>query len=196
MEHLIEQLIGYGLPVVTLVITLESIGAPLPGESLMIALGSALGARHEALGPAFLALWLGSVLGDNLGYAIGRRLGREAVLRHGARLGLTEARMQHFSGVFARYGVLVVVVARFFVLLRQLNGVLAGTLGLPWWRFLAANLVGGALWVGLWLSLSDRLSARAMALIHQLPPIKLAAVLALLVLAIAAVATFLARRRG
>ena len=52
--------------------------------------------------------------------------------------------------MFRRYGGAVVLVARFFALLRQLNGIVAGTVGMGWWRFLSYNAVGAALWVSAW----------------------------------------------
>ena len=52
--------------------------------------------------------------------------------------------------MFRRYGGAVVLVARFFALLRQLNGIVAGTVGMVWWRFLSYNAVGAALWVSAW----------------------------------------------
>lgn len=177
MTPLIHHLLDAGLPVVTAVVALEAIGAPLPGESLIIALGATLGHAHQSIGPAFFALWLGTVIGDSLGYLIGRRLGRHALLKHGVRIGLTEARLIRAESTFARWGVGVVVMARFFVFLRQLNGVLAGSLGLPWWRFLAANMVGGALWVGVWLMLSDRVSGGMVEVLRHMPGVKLSALI-------------------
>lgn len=173
MTPLIAHLLDAGLPVVTAVVALEAIGAPVPGESLIIALGATLGHEHQSIVPAFFALWLGSVIGDSLGYAIGRRLGRHALLKHGERIGLTEPRLIRAEALFAKWGVGVVVVARFFVFLRQLNGVLAGSLGLPWWRFLAANMVGGALWVGVWLTLSDKVSGTLVEVLKHMPGVKL-----------------------
>lgn len=165
----LHHLLDAGLPVVTAVVALEAIGAPLPGESLIIALGAALGHTHQSILPAFFALWLGAVIGDSLGYTIGRRSGRHALLEHGGRFGLTAARLVQAERLFARWGAGVVVLARFFVFLRQLNGVLAGSLGLPWWRFLAANMVGGALWVGVWLTLSNTVSGELVRLLHHPP---------------------------
>lgn len=188
----LQHLLDAGLPVVTAVVALEAIGAPLPGESLIIALGAALGHAHQSIVPAFFALWLGAVMGDSLGYAIGRRLGRHALLKHGGRIGLTEARLAQAEALFARWGVGVVVVARFFVLLRQLNGVLAGSLGLPWWRFLAANMVGGALWVGVWLTLSDKVSGTLIEMLKHLPGVKAGGV----AVAVIAAAVVLLRRRS
>lgn len=184
MTPLVGHLLEAGLPVVTAVVALEAIGAPLPGESLIIALGAALGQQHQPIAPAFLALWLGAVIGDSLGYLIGRRLGRHTLLKHGARIGLTEPRLARAEGLFAKWGVGVVVMARFFVFMRQLNGVLAGSLGLPWWRFLAANMVGGALWVGVWLTLSDKVSGAVVEALRHMPWVKAVVLVAGLICAV------------
>ena len=64
--------------------------------------------------------------------------------------------MGRAEGIVSRYGPAMVIVARFVVVLRQLNGLVAGTTEMPWPRFLAANVVGAALWVGLWTTLAYR----------------------------------------
>lgn len=140
----------YGYVAVILGVFFESLGLPLPGESLVIA--SALLAAEGTLSVVPLAgcVWVASVLGDNCGYLIGRFGGRKLVLRHGARIGITEPRLAMVERFFARYGGQVVLFARFVVLLRQLNGVTAGTLAMPWRRFLLYNAIGGALWAGGW----------------------------------------------
>jgi membrane protein DedA with SNARE-associated domain len=74
--------------------------------------------------------WLGAVLGDNIGYVIGKILGRAAVLRYGEKIGLTPHRLQKIEEVFARFGLATVAFARFVNILRQLNGVVAGTLNI------------------------------------------------------------------
>jgi membrane protein DedA with SNARE-associated domain len=146
-EPLIRQ---YGVPVVTVVLTLESFGAPLPGESLLI-IASVLAGRGEISFPALLFFaWLGAVLGDNIGYSIGKILGRAAVLRYGKKIRLTSDRLQKIEEVFARFGPATVAFARFVNILRQLNGVVAGTLNMDWRRFLIFNALGGALWVLFW----------------------------------------------
>jgi membrane protein DedA with SNARE-associated domain len=129
---------------------LESFGLPLPGESLLIA-GAALasqGALH--LIPLLVTAWGAAVLGDNIGYAIGRFGGRRLILRHGRHIGITERRLVRVEKFFGRYGAGVVLAARFFAVLRQLNGLVAGAAGMGWWRFLAYNALGAAVWVGVW----------------------------------------------
>ena len=148
----LEQFVrDYGVVAVTVILALEALGAPLPGETLLI-FASVLAGRGDMSLPALLiCAWAGSVLGDNIGYVIGRRLGRAAVTRYGARIGLTAPRFDAVEQVFARYGAVTVAFARFVNVLRQLNGIVAGTLGMPWQRFLMFNALGAALWVSLWV---------------------------------------------
>jgi membrane protein DedA with SNARE-associated domain len=140
----------YGAVVVMIVLMLESMGLPLPGETVLI-LASVLAARGGMSFPSLLlCAWAGAVLGDNIGFCVGRTLGRAVVLRLGGRIGLTADRLHRVEEVFARYGPVAVGFARFVAILRQLNGVVAGTLGMEWRRFLLFNALGGALWVLAW----------------------------------------------
>jgi membrane protein DedA with SNARE-associated domain len=155
--HTFETLLAhYGITALFVTITLEALGAPLPGESALVAASAAAARGEFPIRAVVLAAFVASVLGDNIGYLVGRKLGREAILRHGHRFGVTEAAMAKAEAVTARWGPLMVVAARFVVVLRQLNGIVAGTTRMPWPRFLAANLVGAALWVGVWTTLAWR----------------------------------------
>ena len=148
LEHFVRH---YGVVAVMVVLAFEALGAPLPGETLLI-FASILAGRGEMSLPALLIFaWAGSVVGDNVGYLIGRSLGRAAVARYGAKIGFTPARYNAVEQVFAKYGAATVAFARFVNILRQLNGVVAGTLGMNWWRFLLFNALGGALWVATWV---------------------------------------------
>ena len=148
LEHFIRH---YGVVAVMVILAFEALGVPLPGETLLI-FASVLAGRGEMSLPALLFFaWAGSVVGDNVGYLIGRSLGRAAVARYGAKIGLTAARYNAVEEVFAKYGAATVVFARFVNILRQLNGVVAGTLGMNWWRFLLFNGLGAALWVVTWV---------------------------------------------
>jgi len=122
----------------------------MPGETMLIA-AALLASGHEldiavVLPVAFTA----AVLGDNVGYAIGRFGGRALVLRLGRRLFVTEEKLAKVEGFFSRRGAIIVVVARFIEILRQLNGIAAGIAGMPWRRFLFFNALGAALWAGFW----------------------------------------------
>ncbi len=140
----------HGPVAVGVVIFLESFGAPLPGESLLV-LSGALAARGEIPLVALLAwAWCGAVLGDSVGYLVGRRFGRALIVRYGSRIGLTHERFSKVEAVFRHYGPLAVAFARFFDILRQLNGLVTGTAGMAFPRFLVFNVIGGFLWVGSW----------------------------------------------
>ena len=144
-------------------ILLESFGVPLPGETMLIA-GAALAARGGLhIVPLLACAWVAAVLGDNIGFAIGHFGGRRVVVRYGARIGITDSRLDKVEKFFERFGGEVVLVARFFALARQLNGIVAGTVGMNWWRFLAYNGIGAALWVGAWgigvYAIGERLGA-------------------------------------
>lgn len=154
-SHLVGEFEGfvqaYGVLAVTIILALEAIGFPVPGESLLI-FSALMASRHEMSLPALLiSAWAGSVMGDNLGYLIGRKVGRAAITRYGSKIGLTPARFDMIEAMFKKYGPVTVIFARFVNVLRQLNGVVAGTLGMHWLRFLAYNALGAALWVGFWV---------------------------------------------
>lgn len=139
----------------------ESFGMPVPGETLLIA--SALLASHGEMHivPVLLIACAAAVTGDNIGYAIGHFGGRKLVLRYGHYVLISEQRLQKAEGFFDRYGGAVVVIARFLAVLRQLNGVVAGTVKMSWHRFLAYNILGAALWVGFWGMLFYELGEKA-----------------------------------
>lgn len=189
---------AHGTPVVGLVLFFESLGLPLPGESLLVAAGI-LAARGD-LSPVWLFLyaWGGSVLGDNAGYLIGRMVGRRVLLRYGGRVGVTEERFARIEEVFARYGPIAVMFARFFNILRQLNGVVAGVAGMRWGRFLIFNVIGAGLWVLAWgggAILFGRHMGHVGAMLHSIGPWR-ASALALAVIALAAGILWLVRRRA
>jgi membrane protein DedA with SNARE-associated domain len=140
----------YGVSALFLTIYLESFGVPLPGESSLIA-AALLASRGDLnIIHVFLAAWLGGVLGDSTGYLIGRFGGRALIQRFSWMVKLTPERLAGLEKVAKEKGFLMVLSARFIVVLRQLNGVLAGSIGMPWHRFALANVIGAAAWAGLW----------------------------------------------
>ena len=141
---------AYGVLALATILYFESFGAPLPGESALIA-ASLLAARGDlAIGHVFLAAWIGAVLGDSTGYLIGHFGGRALLRRFGYLVKLTPERLAHLEAMALKRGLLLVLTARFIVVLRQLNGLIAGSAGMPWPRFLMANALGAALWAGVW----------------------------------------------
>jgi membrane protein DedA with SNARE-associated domain len=147
----IEPIVAhYGYAAIFAMVMLEALGMPAPGESGLI--GSALlAARGDlSISGVLACAWAGAVLGDSIGYLIGRLAGRALVLRFGAYIGITEQRLTAVEALFRRRGAVIVVTARFVVVLRQLNGIVAGTVKMPWPKFLLANATGGLLWTLAW----------------------------------------------
>jgi membrane protein DedA with SNARE-associated domain len=136
----------YGYPAVFLTILVEGVGIPAPGQTILIA--AALGAAHGhlSIGWVLLLAFLGAGLGNSLGYLLGRWGGRALI----ARFKVRGDRLAHLEGLFRRYGGGVVLAARFFDGLRQLNGMVAGMLAMPWGEFTGFNLLGAMLWTGVW----------------------------------------------
>ena len=150
--HAVEPYIrDYGVLAVVIILGLESLGLPLPGETVLIIASIMTASGGVSLKYLILFSWLASVIGDNFGYMIGRILGRPLVIKHGAIVRITEARFAAMEKTFQRYGALTVGVARFIAGLRQLNGIIAGTLSMNWWKFLFFNALGGAIWVSAWV---------------------------------------------
>jgi membrane protein DedA with SNARE-associated domain len=145
-EWLIDLFARYGYAVVFAGVFLENTGLPVPGETALLA-GAAL--AHFGR----LTLWrvvvtaiAAAILGDNLGFFIGRRGGRWLLERYGGRLGVTTARLANFDRFFERYGAKTVFVARFVTGLRVVGAVLAGASGLRWPTFLFYNATGAVVW--------------------------------------------------
>jgi membrane protein DedA with SNARE-associated domain len=137
----------YGYWAVAGVVGLESIGVPLPGEAILIAAGIYAGSTKS------LNIWLviatasaGAILGDNIGFWIGRELGFRLLLRYGRFVRLTEPRIKLGQYLFMRHGGKIVFFGRFIALLRVLAALLAGVNQMSWPRFLLFNAAGAVLW--------------------------------------------------
>ena len=150
LHSLEPTLNNYGYLAVAGLVLLEDFGVPVPGETVLI-----LGAVYAGTGR--LSVWLVGILaflaavtGDNIGFAIGHFGGRRLVERWGRYVLLTPERLDKATGFFERRGASIIVIARFVEGLRQANGIVAGTTGMHWARFLAFNAIGAALWVAVW----------------------------------------------
>jgi membrane protein DedA with SNARE-associated domain len=141
---------GY-LAVVGLVLV-EDFGVPVPGETILILAAVYAGTGRLNVFLVALLGFCGAVLGDNLGFAIGHFGGRALVERYGRYIFLTPARLDRATDFFEHHGGKIIVAARFIEGLRQANGIIAGTTGMRWERFLIFNMLGAALWVGVWVS--------------------------------------------
>jgi membrane protein DedA with SNARE-associated domain len=151
--HTLEPLLqNYGYLAVFGLVLLEDFGVPVPGETVLILAAVYAGSgRLNVWLVGLLAFW-GALIGDNIGFAIGRFGGRLLVDRYGRYVLLTAERLDRATAFFERRGATVIVVARFVEGLRQANGIIAGTTAMHWARFLAFNALGALLWVAAWVS--------------------------------------------
>ncbi|MGC9670529.1 DedA family protein [Planosporangium sp. 12N6] len=153
LAHAAPLLDRYGYAVVAIFAFVEGFGVPVPAVTVLVAAAVYAGAGHLSVAGVAAVAVVGAILGDNVGYGLGRLLGRPAVLRWGHYVGLTEARVRRAEGFLCRGGGNIVVVARFIDGLRQTVGLVAGTVGMPWRRYFVRDAIGGVLWVGAWLTL-------------------------------------------
>ncbi len=141
---------GY-LAVVGLVL-IEDFGVPVPGETVLILAAVYAGTGRLNIVLVGLLGFIGALLGDNIGFAIGHFGGRPLLDRYGRFVFLTPDRVARATGFFDRHGGWIIVVARFVEGLRQANGIIAGMSGIHWAKFLVFNAIGAALWVAVWTS--------------------------------------------
>ncbi|GAA0930503.1 DedA family protein [Streptomyces thermoalcalitolerans] len=137
--------------VVGLVIGLESLGIPLPGEIVLVS-AALLSSQHEGINPVILGTCatIGAVVGDSIGYAIGRKGGRPLLAWLGRKFPrhFSEGHVAAAERSFEKWGMWTVFFGRFVALLRIFAGPLAGVLRMPYWKFLIANVLGGICWAG------------------------------------------------
>jgi membrane protein DedA with SNARE-associated domain len=121
---------GYGL--ILVMVMLESLGLPLPGEATLITASIYAGATHDlTLTGIIAAAVAGAVIGDNIGFWIGERVGYPLLIRFGPRLGLTPGKIKLGQYLFMRHGGTVVFFGRFVAVLRVLAAFLAGANRMP-----------------------------------------------------------------
>jgi membrane protein DedA with SNARE-associated domain len=145
--RLVENYGAWAYLTVLLVVSLESLGIPMPGETVLITAALAAGSTHK-LNIIFVVVCAaaGGILGDNAGYWIGRTGGWHVVQRHGSKIRLDEKRLKIGRYLFDEYGGKLVFFGRFVALLRTFSAFLAGVNRMDARRFLFANAAGGIVW--------------------------------------------------
>ncbi|GAA4108590.1 MULTISPECIES: DedA family protein [Streptomyces] len=136
---------------VALVIGVESLGIPLPGEIVLVS-SALLASQQGHINPVVLGACAtaGAVIGDSIGYAIGRKGGRPLLAWLGRKFPkhFSEGHVAMAERSFQKWGMWAVFFGRFIALLRIFAGPLAGVLHMPYWKFLIANVLGGICWAG------------------------------------------------
>jgi len=146
--HTIEGwLSSYGYAVVFVLVLLESLGLPVPGETALIAAALYAGSTHDlTIGWVVALAAAGAIVGDNIGFMLGRYGGAKLLLRYGHRIRLHEGRLRIGIWLFRHHGGKVVFWGRFVSILRTYAAFLAGANRMRWPRFLVFNAAGGCVW--------------------------------------------------
>ena len=145
-QDLFELLGRWGYGVIFVGMLLENAGLPLPGETLTLLGGYAAGSGQMSLPGVIGAAAAGAILGDNIGYWVGHRLGWGLLLRLGVWLRQSPEQMELLRQRFLRHAEASVFLGRFVAVLRILAGPMAGAVGMPYGRFLLCNVSGALLW--------------------------------------------------
>jgi len=143
-----NALVQYGYWALALTLLLENAGIPLPGETILL-LASFLAYSEQKLSLPWIILvaTIAATLGDNIGFAIGYYGGRPLLERYQSIFRIQKKTLDRGEDLFARYGAVTVLFARFVFGMRILAGPLAGVLRMSWRKFLLFNVLGAALWV-------------------------------------------------
>ena len=188
LMHLLES---YGYIAVLVFVAIESTGIPFPGETMLIIAAIYAGTTHHLSIPFVIAsAALGAILGDNLGFWVGREGGYRLLRRYGRYIRLDERKLKLGQYLFQKHGNKVVFFGRFVAVLRAWAAFLAGTNRMRWTSFLLFNALGGILWATIFglggYFLGDR--------VHQLTgPV---GIIAIVLAAIILIAFFIFLRRN
>ena len=140
-----DLLLDYGLVLLFLLVAIESAGVPLPGETALIA-AAVLAHDHYGIWWVIVVAATAAVVGDNVGYWIGRAGGRKLVERWSITRRYAEKALPPSERFFQRHGGKTVFFGRFVAILRVTAAWLAGISRMRWWEFFLWNAAGGIVW--------------------------------------------------
>ena len=146
--HTLDTLLSqFGYAAVFAFVAVESLGVPFPGETMLIVAAVYAGATHHlAIELVWAVAAAGAIVGDNVGYWIGRVGGYPLLRRYGPKVRVDASKLKVGRLLFDRHGGKVVFFGRFVSILRTYAAFLAGTTRMGYWRFLAFNAAGGIVW--------------------------------------------------
>ena len=146
-SSLIRLIQVHGPWIISAVVALESAGVPLPGETILVAAALLAAATNQIdIAVVVAAAAAGAIVGDGIGYTVGRRFGMPLLRKYGRYIRLDENRLLIGRYLFFRYGAAVVFLGRFIAGLRMFAALLAGANCMPARRFFFFNVTGGICW--------------------------------------------------
>jgi membrane protein DedA with SNARE-associated domain len=161
-----NSVVHYGLALLFLLVAVESAGVPLPGETSLIVASVAAREGHFSIVAVIAVAATAAIVGDNVGYTLGRYGGRRLLARWGPTKRYAERTLPPAERFFQRHGGKTVFFGRFIAVLRVAAAWVAGISHMPWWRFFLYNASGGIVWatsVGLLAYYAGKAAAEAIA---------------------------------
>jgi membrane protein DedA with SNARE-associated domain len=151
-HHIFELLRGalvhYGYWAVAMILLVENVGVPFPGETVLLLASFLSYTEHELQLPWIIAVGVvAATVGGEIGFAVGRHGGRPLIERYREAFSIPAETLARGDQLFERYGSAAIIVARFVFGLRVLTALLAGALRMPWRKFVLVNFLGATIWV-------------------------------------------------
>ncbi len=146
LQTIVALFFQYGYFVVLAGVMLENAGIPLPGETVLLAAGFFASEGHFSLLAVMALGAVGAMLGDNIGYFVGKRAGRPLLDRYGRYLFVSPPRIASLEAFFAHHGPNAVLIGRFVSGFRVFIALFAGVSRMRWRVFLVYNAAGAVLW--------------------------------------------------
>jgi membrane protein DedA with SNARE-associated domain len=148
LEMLRTAVVHYGYWAVAVVLLLENIGLPLPGETILLVASFAAFSQRELQLPWIIVVaTIMTTIGGSIGFAVGHYGGRPLLENYSRLFRISPATLTRGENLFSRYGGVTIFFARFVFGLRVIAGPLAGVMRMPWRTFLLFNFLGAAAWV-------------------------------------------------
>ncbi len=143
-----QLLLDYGLVLLFVFVAVESAGVPIPGETVLITAAVLANPQHHqySLVSVIVVASLAAIIGDNIGYALGRYGGRALINRWGVTRRYAEKALPPSERFFEKHGAKAVFFGRFVAVLRVTAAWLAGLSHMKWWKFFLWNAAGGIIW--------------------------------------------------
>ena len=146
ITNYVEQHQQWALVIMFVLLTLESFGLPVPGETALIACAVVASQGKLSILAVILVAIAAAIIGDNLGYWVARTGGRPLLERHRLTRAYAERYLKRGERFFQKHGGKTVFFGRFVAVLRVTTAWIAGLSHMHWWRFLAWNAAGGIVW--------------------------------------------------
>jgi len=148
LDFLRNAVVEYGYWAVGATLLAENAGIPVPGETVLLLASFLAYSQHELQLPWIIVVaTVAATIGDNLGFALGYYGGRRLLIRYQGFFRIPDKTLARGESLFARYGAVTIFFARFLFGMRIIAGPLAGTLRMPWRKFLVFNFLGAGVWV-------------------------------------------------